>query len=252
MKNILVGVIIIAAVAAGVYFYNQRNQNQEGVFPTENPFSSSAISTSPISGKGEVVFVVADKSVDLQGVSEVELTASRMELYSAGSGWVAVSGQAKTYNLLQLKSSDQLSLAGRADIDSGTYNQVRLTIDKVVVQTKNGARLTANVPSNTFAVANTVVVNSGETATVKLDFNVAESLHTTVSNEYVFAPVVEVEARSNADVAVGSNNIVSISGGSVSSDIKAGMDLNGEVKINFKLDAGAVIKLEGGVLELNL
>lgn len=244
-KTLLVGILIAVAVAGGLYFYSTIKPG------TETPAYSTSPSQTPVSGKGEVIFEVTDKAVDLKTVSEVELTASRMELYSATKGWVTVPSQPKTYKLLKLKSSGQLALAAKANVDAGVYSKVRFVIDKVVVKTKSGATQTARVPSGSFVVDSNVMVNGDATSSVKLDFLVDKSLHTAVSGEYVFAPVIEIEARKNTTASVDSQDIVTISDGSVTSDVTAGMDLDGSVKLNFQLDANAVIKLEGGVLRLN-
>ena len=52
------------------------------------------------------------------------------------------------------------------------------------------------------------MVNSNTASSVKLDFWADKSLHTATSGEYVFAPVVEIEARKNTTVKIDSQKLV--------------------------------------------
>ncbi len=246
-KTFLIALLIAVAIAGGVYIYKAKHPGMKSPMYSASPSPSK----SPVSGKGEVIFEVTDKAIDMKSISEVELTMSRMELYSSVKGWVTVSEKPKTYKLLQLNSSSQLAFAAKTNIDAGTYTNIRLLIDKVVVKTKSGTMATAKLPSNAFTVSVNTLVNADETSSVKLDFLADKSLHTAVSGEYVFAPVVGIEERTNTTATTDAQGMVTISGGSVTSNTMFGMDLDGTMKLNFQLDANAVIKLEGGILKLN-
>jgi len=185
-------------------------------------------------------------------VSEVEMTVSKVEVHSQTKGWITVSRKSNRYNLLALKSSGQLQFAGEASVTSGIYDEVKLSIDKVVIKTNDGAQKIARLPGKVFAVRTSAVVNGGQTSSIKVDIKADKSLHMTTTGEYVFAPTAEVEARSDTTASVDSSNMVTLTGGQVMSTTKAGMDLDGSVKADFQLDTNAVIKLEGGTLKLDL
>lgn len=52
-------------------------------------------------------------------------------------------------------------------------------------------------------------------------------------------------------MGVGSDNSVTISGGNADDSITVGMDINGEVKEDFRLDINANLELDGGVIKLD-
>src|SRR3989344_171892 len=59
---------------------------------------------------------------------------------------------------------------------------------------------------------------------VATDMSTISELNMKGSGEYVFAPVVKTESRSNADVTVGTNSVVTIGGGKVDDENTSGMD----------------------------
>ncbi|MDO8626106.1 MAG: hypothetical protein Q7K39_01445 [Candidatus Magasanikbacteria bacterium] len=65
------------------------------------------------------------------------------------------------------------------------------------------------------------------TNSVKLDFIADQSLHLTGNGKFIFAPVVKLESRSKADVQVGSDDSVAVSGDDVDSEATVSMDLKG-------------------------
>jgi len=88
------------------------------------------------------------------------------------------------------------------------------------------------------------MVVADQTSSVSFDFLASKSLHMTGSGEYVFAPVVKTESRSNADVTVGTNSVVTIGGGKVDDENTSGMDIDGSVKINFEIKANQKLNIE--------
>ncbi len=66
------------------------------------------------------------------------------------------------------------------------------------------------------------------------------------------APVVQFEARLNADVEVDANNRVRVEGGEVKTNIKVGMDVDGNMGIGLKIAGDKELMIEGGKLKLGL
>ena len=93
-------------------------------------------------------------------------------------------------------------------------------------------------------------VYENTTSTATIDVLADESLFVTDTKAIVFAPVVKFESRSNATATVDANNMVVISGGTIDASVNAGMDVSGEVKTNFKIDADSVLQINDGVLEI--
>jgi len=194
--------------------------------------------------EGRVVFSVTDVATDMSTISEINMKVSKVEMHSEASSWVTVSSTPKTYNLLSLNARSEFELLADVKAKAGTYNQVRLTVDSISVTTKGGATKTAKLPSGELKINTNLMVVADQTSSVSFDFLASKSLHMTGSGEYVFAPVVKTESRSNADVTVGTNSVVTIGGGKVDDENTSGMDIDGSVKINFEIKANQKLNIE--------
>jgi hypothetical protein len=182
-------------------------------------------------GQGTVVATIADAKADMGPVSSVIITVDSVEIHSNASGWVTLSDTPATYDLLALKSSNDQVLLSNVNISSGTYEQARLIISKVVVTDSNGTH-DAKLPSSELKIVGITVVAENETSVIKFDFLVNESLHVTGSGQYIMAPVVFFESKSSATVNIGSDNTVEVGDGKVRESTKVGMDENGIVGVD--------------------
>ncbi len=205
-----------------------------------------------VSGSGRVVFGITDAAADLGAVSTINMTVDEVSMHSNANGWITVANADKDFDLIALRNSGTLALAAEATIPAGSYDQVRVTIKKVAVVKKAGGTVEAKLPSGEFKYNANLVVAANATSSVSLDFLADASLHVTGNGTYIFAPVVRAEHRSNATVSVNSNNIVTIAGGRVDGDSTHGMDIDGSVKANFKIDAGAKVDINNGVIKVQL
>jgi hypothetical protein len=198
-------------------------------------------------GKGRVVFTVADAAADMGAVSSVKVTVDRASVYSASKGWVEVSSAPKTYDLMELKASGEQALLADAQLDSGTYSQMRLDVSKVVVTDAQGQH-EAKMPSGQMTITGNLEAKADSTSTATFDFIAHESLHVTSNGEYVMAPVVQVETKDDADVEVESDGRVVISGGTIRTSTKVGMDINGNVGVGLNIPVNANLTIMGGIL----
>lgn len=253
MNKAIIAIIIILVVIGGIYFLTRGDgaDTTPTVSATPTLTTTPTATPTPISGTGKIIIDITDKAADMTAVSEVTMTLTKTEVHSQAKGWTTVWTGSNTFKLLSLKSTGHPQFAGSASVSSGFYDEVRLTIDKVVVKTKDGGQKTAKLPSGVFTVMTNAMVNGKQTSSVKIDILADKSLHTAATGEYVFAPTAEVEARTNVTASVDSHDVVTVTGGTVSSNTKAGMDLDGTVKADFMIDPAAVIKLEGGILKLS-
>lgn len=201
-------------------------------------------------GQGKVVVAITDAAADMGNVTEVRMQVSKVELQSETEGWVTVSTDNKTFDLLKLKAEGRLALVATSDLKSGTYNQMRVMIDKIEVTTKDGVTTEAKLPSGEFKMNGDVTIVAGETSSVNLDFLADASLHMTGNGEFIFAPVVRMESRSNAEVVVASDETVTVTGGVVSANVTHGMDVSGEVRQNFRLDTSSGVDIKDDVIEI--
>lgn len=249
MKGFNVAVLVIVLVVLGYFIlavdWGDRGEDATGY--GNNGDNNSAM--------GSVVFSVTDATAEIENVNEVRLELGGAELYSATRGWVRVSSDDVEYKLIELREVGVSKIYATANVAADTYSKVRVELkkatlewsDKMSSETKEAILLTNNIEFNS-----NVVVTKGSTSSVELDFIASESLHTSTDGEYVFAPVVEVEVSSGANVEVDSTTgTVVTTGGTITSDISIGTDIDGSVKTNFKLDADVEINLDGEVKLLN-
>lgn len=221
--GVVTTIIVLVIIAVVVYFAVSNN-------------GASA------SNSGRVVFAITDAAANMGSVSSVQVTVDKVEAHSASSGWVTLSSDSKTYDLLQLKQSGQLAVLADTNVEQGSYDQVRLDVSKVVVVDSSGSH-EAKLPSSELKIMTNMDVNANSTATATFDFIADESLHVTGNGKYILAPVVDVETRENANVTQKSNARVEVNGGSVVSHEKVGMDINGNVGVGLKINSGAALDL---------
>ncbi len=189
---------------------------------------------------GNVVFAIKDASTDISGVSSINVTVDQISVHNDAKGWVTASTESKVFDLMALKASGAIELAGQSSLEAGTYDQVRLNISKVIV-VKNGQSVEAKLPSNTLTLTAKLVVEANKTSTITFDFLADKSLHATGNGKYILAPVVKLQTKSSADVTVTGKNVV-IVGGKVEHESTEGVDQDGKKLI----EVNGVLKLKVG------
>ena len=217
----------------------------------QNDFNSGTQNTgTPQSSDGRVVFAVTDAAADMGAVTSVKVTVDSVKVHSETEGWVTVSSSQKTYDLLQLKAQGKQELLVDAQLKEGTYDQLRLDISNVIVTDASGSH-EAKLPSGELKINGNLFVEANTTSTATFDFIADESIHVTGNGKYIMAPVVQVETKSDADAKIGNDNEVEIKGGSVRTNIKVGMDLDGNVGVNVRVPSNANITIDSsGMVKL--
>ena len=195
-------------------------------------------------GKGTAVFTITDAAANMGSVSEVKVTVDSVKVHSQTEGGVTVSNQAQTYDLLELKAQGSQALLANAQLDAGTYDQLRMDISQVVVVDAEGQH-EAKLPSNQLIINGNLEVSEGTTSTATFDFIADESLHVTGNGQFIMAPVIQLETRSNADVSVKSDSSVEVKGGSLTSNVKVGMDADGNIGVGLGIPANANVSIGG-------
>ena len=196
-------------------------------------------------GMGRVVFAAKDAAADLNSVSSIEMTVDNIEAYSQAKGWTQVSTTAKTFDLVKLKNEGSAQLLADARLEAGNYDKVRMRISNVMVADASG-RHAAKLPSSNFETTGRLQVSAESTSTATFDFIADQSLHTSEQGDYIMAPVVDLETRSNAQAQATGGSTVEISGGSVLTNVRVGMDVNGNVGVGLKIPANAVVSITAG------
>ena len=202
---------------------------------------------------GRVVFTITDAAANMSAVTSVVVTIDSVSVHSAAEGWVAVSSESQTVDLLKLKAEGSQELLADVTLKEGTYQQLRLNISKVVVVDAEGEH-EAKLPSGELKIVGDLEVKANSTSTVTFDFIADESLHITGQGEYILAPVVQLETREDAEVEVKADKKVEIKAGKVKTNITVGMDAEGKVGVGLGIPAKAAVsiaqgkvKVEGGV-----
>lgn len=217
---------------------------------TQNTTIIGANASSLGLSEGRVVVSITDAAADMGAVSEVHVTIDAVRVHSTTQGWVTVSEQSQTYDLLELKAEGEKALFASAELEAGTYGQMELEISEVIIVDDEGEH-EAKLPSGSLRMNGELEIKANSTSTATFDFIADESLHMTGNGEYIMAPVVEVETRSDANVAINSDNSVDITGGSVDTRMKVGMDAKGNVDVGLTIPANVNISLgSGGVISI--
>ncbi len=202
---------------------------------------------------GRVIFTIADVAQDLGSITSVKVTIDSVMVQSTTQGWVTVSSTPKIFDLLQLKASGTQALLADVNVSNDTYNQVRLVISKVVVTDATGDH-EAKLPSGDLKIVGAFDANGNSTSVVAFDFVADESIHVTGNGKYILAPIIHLQTRENADVNVNSDTDVEVKSGKVKTDTKVGMDEKGNVGVDIRFPANAVVTIDDatGVITVNV
>ncbi len=230
--NKIIGIVLVAIViiGGGIYLMNSTPKSDTATGEQKNT-------------EGRVVFSVTDAAADMGIISEVNMKISKVEAHSAAEGWVTVSTTPRAYRLLSLNAKNDFELLADANMKAGTYDQVRLFVDAVTIDTTAGVSKTAKLPSNVLKINTELIVKEGTTSSVSFDFVANKSVHMTGNGTYIFAPVVKTETKSDTKVTVATNGIVSTTGGRVDEVNTVGMDVDGSVKADFNIKAADKLEI---------
>ncbi|MFA5763888.1 MAG: DUF4382 domain-containing protein [archaeon] len=212
---------------------------------------TTTISNDKNADSGRVVFAIKDAATNMNSVTKLNMTVDSVQAYSKTKGWVTVSSTPKTYDLLELKAQNKTAVFADTTMASETYEKVRLNVSNITVVKADGEQK-AYIPSNSIEIESKVKVDTNKTSTATFDFIADESLHTTSEGKFVFAPVIDVETRSNANATVqnssSSEASVIITGGKTETKSKVGMDIEGNVGIGLGISTNVDILVTTDIL----
>lgn len=194
---------------------------------------------------GTVVFAITDAAADMGAVSKVEVTVDQIRVRAEGGAWTTVSSEEQTFDLLQLRSTNTVQLMIQIQLQTRNYDMVEINISKVMVTNGSGTHQ-ATMINNRLQMECMLEVQTQTMATVNFDFIADESLHETTDGRYVFAPVIALQTRTQAQVQFRNNNEVDISGGTVRTNAQVGMNISGEMGVGLKIQAGVQLQISAG------
>lgn len=178
---------------------------------------SGGSDSSGSSGTGELVIEVTDAPPDYSQIAVARIDVSEVKVHesaTANSGWMTLySGPTITFDLLDLQNGVK-SLLVRADVPAGSYRQVRLVIPSAHLELTDGdvfstaagnLELTSLDTSGLKIFVNPpIVVTSGLSRTLLLDFDLTKTFHPVPANDpfnankYLLKPVVKASNLSDS------------------------------------------------------
>ena len=168
-------------------------------------------------------------------------------MHAAAEGWKRISCYSQTYVLLQLDANGRMALIADAQLEPGTYDQIRLEISKVIVTDAQGDH-EAKLPSEELRIQGRLIVEENSTSTADFDFQTDESLHVTGNGRYIMEPVIQLQTRSDAAVDIRSKTDVVVTGGTTVTDITVGTDAEGNVGVNIRVPSNVDIGIVGNII----
>ena len=126
------------------------------------------------------------------GVTKILITASNIEVQKAGAEpWTVVVPGPVDFDLVEIQGIE--TTLGEAILEPGTYNQVRLVIEKAEV-TVQGELLSAKVPSGRLKIVGGFTLDPGGTTIITLDSDAAKSVVIAGKNVLI-KPVIKMLSR---------------------------------------------------------
>jgi hypothetical protein len=171
--------------------------------------------------QGHVAFFVKDAPVD--DLSSVFVTFSNVEVHRAGSAaehdggnetqemdggnetaeiddgndtksssWKVIVNSTTTVDLLNF-TGDASAFLGEANITTGKYTQIRITVDEAWGLLKaDGSRVNLTIPSGKLKIVSSWTVEAGKTTVLTVDFLLDKSIHKTGNGEWKLKPVLKL------------------------------------------------------------
>lgn len=238
--------------------------------PTSPPSSEKPLTTSPTGGTftpppassqkpssssqtqrtSRLLLTITDDAVAITDIDSIFMSTTNIEARNANNQWISVTDQLRTYDLLKLKRESKMELMLDTIIPEGTYNQLRIKIESVVV-IKNGLANTVRLPSNTVILPFSLPLRTGQTAALMLDIQADKSLHISADNQYIFAPVIHMDALGEIQIVQKSSSKVEFFGGLPKYAASFGMIETGAMQQNsLGIDSLSRIEIENNVFIL--
>jgi len=161
--------------------------------------TTSSLSTAPDSpegatGTGTLKLYLTDAPGEF---SEVNITFTEVSV-KADTGWITLSEQEQTFNLLSL-TGGLTALMGEEALEPGDYGQVRLLIKEaevVIGEGEDKISCTLQIPSGSASglkIGKGFTIGEGEILELVIDFDAARSIHQLGNSDiYQLRPVVRL------------------------------------------------------------
>jgi len=149
--------------------------------PSITPTPTSTLSPTPTaaspvtSEEGTLEIRVTDQPPD--GVTSILVTVSNIEVNVSGdsedAGWRTVIAQPRQFDLVKVHGVEEI--LGKATLEPGRYEQMRLEVTEVVLTIRGNVRM-AEIPSKKLRLVGGFDVTAGATTVLTLDFDAERSI----------------------------------------------------------------------------
>jgi Domain of unknown function (DUF4382) len=156
-----------------------------------------------VADRGRLEIRLTDAPLDLAGVAGVDVTIDAVTVYpgveemdGTETAPIVIMDHPATFDLLTLTGGASTLLAS-ADLPSGFYQRIRLSITAASLRFDDGHAVDLKIDSNKVDIPIRFQVMVNDTATVTLDFQADASVQVngTASGTYILRPVVTPVAR---------------------------------------------------------
>ncbi len=139
-------------------------------------FSCEKDNTIP-AGQGAVTVKLTDDPFPFDFVAEANVGISKIELRNTDGEYSTVFEGSTTVNMVGLTNGETETVV-TANLEPGTYNQVRVSLDAASVQLSNGTEYEMNADAQgtySITISPALVIEEGDTSTCLLDLDIDSS-----------------------------------------------------------------------------
>ena len=154
-----------------------------------SPESTSTAVQPGLTGQVEVRVTASPANEE---VISANITVSSVEIHLP-DGWLTMKlSNSNTFDLVQVKGLDEV--LATADLNQGTYTQVRINITRVEVTLKGGQPKKVKLPSNKLTFTQNFLVTAKNTTVLLFNFDTEKSLNYSDSEKITFRPIINLLA----------------------------------------------------------
>jgi hypothetical protein len=164
--------------------------------PTTSAPASSTSSLPYFASVGFLEIKVTDAPPD-EKITGIEVYVSNIAVHKPGSddndenSWIATMlSDISNFDLLKIQGQEQLM--ANAELTTGSYSQIRIVIAEVLVSFENGDMESAVLPGGELKLVQSFEIIAGDTTTLLLDFDAAQSVNVTGEGKVIFKPVIKI------------------------------------------------------------
>jgi len=158
----------------------------DSVVPPGTP-PTIVVSTPPIAGEGNFVFLVSDAPNDIGDFTSLMVTIDQVALLKKGDGdaWITFIPEIKEFDLTKFLGEASQEL-WRGNVPEGEYTKVEITVGMVNGTLKTGASIEIKLPSDKLQIGIPFVVGADKVTSFTFDITVNKTGQG--SGKYILKP----------------------------------------------------------------